>query len=161
MAAATVAMALTANGGNGGGRQRWPKRRQHKGRQQSTKKWQQRCSKYDIKCNILNITRLWWKEQGAGGSGCSDSGNGINSQRRQRRGQATRADNNQPKSGRNSSRNGAGGGRDGGSHGSGSGNGVTVAMVATTRQPWQRDGGANMAPTVAEGAADLGGGHLL
>ncbi len=31
---------------------------------------------------------------------------------------------------------------------------ATVAMVATTRQPCSGDGGANMAPTVAEGAAD-------
>jgi hypothetical protein len=44
-ATAPVAMASAANSGNGGGRQRWPYRRQREGGQQSTKKWQQRCSK--------------------------------------------------------------------------------------------------------------------
>jgi len=37
-AAAKVAMALAANSGNSGGRQRWWKQRKRKGRQQSTKK---------------------------------------------------------------------------------------------------------------------------
>ncbi len=75
----------------------------------------------------------------------------------QSRGSA-RADNNQPKIGSNSSRNGAGDGGDGGSRSSGSGNGDggnggnNVAAMAAVM--------ANMAPTVAEGAADVGGGHL-
>jgi hypothetical protein len=50
---------------SGGGRQQWRKQRQRMGRQQSTKKWQQRCSKYYFKCYILNITQLQQKEQGA------------------------------------------------------------------------------------------------
>jgi hypothetical protein len=62
------------------------------------------------------------------------------------RGSATRADNNQPKSGSNSSRNGAGGGGDGGSHDSGSCNGDggnggdnAAAMAAVTAAPtWRR-----------------------
>ena len=45
--------------------------------------------KYYFKCNILNITRLRWKEQGAAVSGRDDSGNGIGSQQRQAQGQAT------------------------------------------------------------------------
>ena len=77
---------------SGGGRQQWRKQRQREGRQQSTKKWQQRCSKYYFKCNILNITRLRRKEQGAAVCGRVDSGNGVDSQRQQRRGQATVAE---------------------------------------------------------------------
>ena len=75
----------------------------------------------------------------------------------QSRGSA-RADNNQPKSGSNSSRNGAGDGGDVGIRSSGIGNGDggnggdNVAAMAAVM--------ANMAPTVAEGSADVGGGHL-
>ena len=71
---------------------------------------------------------------------------------------SARADNNQPKSGSNSSRNGAGDGGDVGIRSSGSGNGDggnggnNVAAMAEVM--------ANMAPTVAEGSADVGGGHL-
>jgi len=36
--------------------------------------------KYYFKCNILNITRLRRKEQGAAVCGCNNSGNGIGSQ---------------------------------------------------------------------------------
>jgi hypothetical protein len=82
--------------------------------------WQQRCSKYYFKCNILNITRLRWKEQGAAVNGRDDSRNGVTSQQRQARAQAMVAEaeavkgqttiNNQPKSGRNISRIGPGGG---------------------------------------------------
>ena len=73
--------------------QRWVqvtvvKQRQREGRQQSTKKWQQRCSKYYFKCNILNIRRLRGKEQGAAVCGGDDIGNGVSSQQRQARGQA-------------------------------------------------------------------------
>ena len=66
--------------------------RQHEGRQQSTKKGQQRCSKYYFKCNILNITWLWRKEQGAVVCVHDDSGNGVSSQQLQARGQATSAE---------------------------------------------------------------------
>jgi len=45
-----------------------------------------------LKCNILNITQLRRKEQGAQVCGCSDSGNGVNSQRWLWRGQATVAE---------------------------------------------------------------------
>jgi len=41
-----------------------------------------------FKCNILNITWLWWKEQGAVVCGRDDSGNGVGSQQWQARGQA-------------------------------------------------------------------------
>ena len=37
---------------------------------------------------------------------------------------------------------------------------ATVAMAATTRQHGSGGGGTNMSPTVAQGAADVGGGHL-
>jgi hypothetical protein len=90
-AAMPVAMASAANNdsGNGGGRQRWLKRRQHEGRQQSIKKWQQRWLKNYFKCNILNITQLRRKEQGAAVCGCDASGNGVRSQQWQWWGQAT------------------------------------------------------------------------
>ena len=150
---------------SGEGKQQWQKQRQHEGRQQSTIKWQQRCSKYYFKCNILNITRLWRKEQGAAVCGRDDSGNGVGSQR----GQATVAE-------------------EEAAQGQTTINQQAVAMAVETvlvaarrqRQPWQwqrqwrrrqwwrqrgshgsGDGGANMAPTVAEGVADVGGGHLL
>jgi hypothetical protein len=55
--------------------------------QQSTKKWQQRCSKYYFECHILNITRLRRKEQGAAVCGCDEGGNGVGSQQRQAQGQ--------------------------------------------------------------------------
>ena len=74
---------------SGGDRQQWQKQRQSKGRQQSTKKWQQRYSTYYFKCKILNITQLHWKEQGAVVWGRDDSGNGVGSQQRQAQGQAT------------------------------------------------------------------------
>ena len=77
---------------SGGGRQQWHKQRQRGGRQQSTKKWQQRCSKYYFKCNILNITQLQWKEQRALVCSRDGSGNGVGSQQRQVRGQATVAE---------------------------------------------------------------------
>ncbi len=38
---------------------------------------------------------------------------------------------------------------------------VAAAMVATTRQHGSGDGGAKLAPTVAEGAENVDGGHLL
>ena len=74
---------------SGGGRQQWQKQRQHEGRQQSTRKWQQRFSKYYFKSNILNITQFWKKEQEAVVCGRNNSGNGVGSQQQQARGQAT------------------------------------------------------------------------
>jgi len=44
------------------------------------------------KCNIMNITRLRRKEQGAAVCGQEDSGNGVSSRQRQARGQATVAE---------------------------------------------------------------------
>ena len=55
-------------------------------------KWQQRSSTYYFKCNILNITRLRWKEQGAAVCGCDDSANGVGRQQRQVQAQATVAE---------------------------------------------------------------------
>jgi len=75
---------------------------------------------------------------------------------------SARADDNQPKSGNNTSRNGGSGGRDSGSRGSDSGSGNGDG----------NNGGGNVggntaaievvmaAPTVGEGAADVGGDHL-
>ena len=88
---------------------------------------------------------------------CTTVGAGIGGKSRG----SARADDNQPKSGNNIRGNGGSGsgGRDSGSHGSGSDNGDgnngsnvggnTAAMAAVMA-----------APTVAEGAADVGGGHL-
>jgi hypothetical protein len=56
-------MALAANSGKREGRQRWPKQRQRKGRQQFTK-------------NRSNISRIGAGEGGDGGSSSSGSGNG-------------------------------------------------------------------------------------
>jgi hypothetical protein len=62
VATAPVAMASAANSGNGGGRQRWLYRRQREGGQQSTKKWQQRCSKLLDSgfATLSHITRVIW-----------------------------------------------------------------------------------------------------
>ena len=156
----TAAKAGAGNGGCSGVRQR-------EGRQHSTKKWQQRCLKYYFKCNILIITRLRRKNQGAAVCGRGNSGNGVNSQRWQWWGQATVAEAEA-------------------AQGQTTINQKAVAIAAETVlvaaemakpcqwqwqwQLWQwwrqcgshgsGEGGANMAPTVAEGAADVGGGHL-
>ena len=110
------------------------------------------------------------KEQGAAVWGRDDSGNGVGNQQRQARGQATvvKAEAAQGQTSINQQV-------------------VTIAVemvlvvARRQRQPWQwqwqwqwrwqqwrrqcgshgsGDGGANMAPTVAEGAADVGRGHL-
>ena len=73
---------------SGTGRQKWQKQRQRKGRQQSTKKWQQKCSNITLNV-ILNITWLRRKEQEAAVCGCDNSCNGVGSQQWQARGQAT------------------------------------------------------------------------
>ncbi len=86
--------------------------------------------KYNFECHFEHHV-VAAKEQEAAVCGCDNSCNGVGSQQRQARGQATvaksrgsaRADNNQPKSRSNTSKNGADGGRDSGSHGSGSGSG--------------------------------------
>jgi len=78
----------------------------------------------------LQLRRLWqWRQQPTVAS--ARAGNGGQS-----RG-STRADNNQQKSGSNGSRNGSFDGGDG-SNVAVAAAMVTAAMVATTRQPWQR-----------------------
>ncbi len=66
-----------------------PKAEAVQGQTTINQKWQQRCSKLYFKCNILNNTRLRRKEQGAAVCGHDDSCNGVGSQQRQARAQAT------------------------------------------------------------------------
>jgi hypothetical protein len=107
---------------------------QLKGRQQSTKKWQQRCSKYYFKCNILNITQLRQKEQGAAVCDRDNSGNGVVSQQRQAGGQAMVAE--AEAATRHTTINQKA---------------VATAAAAITWQHGSGDNSANMAPAVQRG----------
>ena len=108
-------------------------------------KWQQRCSKLYFKCNILIITRLRRKEQGAAVCGRDDSCNGVGSQQRQARAQATVAKAEAAKGQTTINQKAVAIAAETVLVAAEMAAAVavaaamaTVAMVATTRQPWQR-----------------------
>ena len=108
-------------------------------------KWQQRCSKFYFKCNILNITWLRRKEQGAAVCGRDDSCNGVGSQQWQARAQATVAEAEAAKGQTTINQKAVAIAAESVLVAAETAAAVavaaamtTAAMVATTRQPWQR-----------------------
>ena len=110
---------------------------------------------------------MWRKEQGAAVCGRDDSVNGVGSQQRQVRGQATVAEAEAAQGQTTINQKAVAIAAELVMVAAETATAVavaaamaTAAMAATTQQPWG-DGGANMALIVAEGATDVGGGHLL